>query len=637
MTKRLFHLCVSSTAAAVLFAPTLGIVDFPAGSVAQAQAQTCEETYRTVRSGALEWGVKESFRDYVVGPIAQGDISFSNGVESTGNGFIFPAVESAGGSGSKGSVNFGGEIRFYAHEGKMDITLSNLKLRINGSYAELSADYESLEFTGVSATDKGALQTGQDVTFATVRLDNPANFDADSLNLSGTVTLNDNGVPVFGGFYEDEDARQFDDLAVQVQLGDACGTVPEDDGVSNSGQGAGATDSGATEGVPGLLGTINDSLIEVNGLVVNSTNLITNADKLADAAQGNSGTQSAQGSTGLQRVEGTQSTSATQSTQSVQSATTSGGSGATSVSLNAQAESPSTGTVTSARTGAARTGSEDTCVAVASRGVESAQALWGVRTSFRNYLQSSIAEGGWRVQDVGYDGGQFQFAGNSGAVSAEERSGTINFGGAIQFYGHGGVLDTRMSDLQIQFSGNSGQLIANVRANDTDGNARDMGRVTLANLSMSSLDINDSSVSGSASVTLTAEGSAAFGDFYPAGDPLDGISFSANLGGEPECGAPISLTAATVASAGSAGSSGSNGSNRTTATGTNGFGSDLDGFDQNFGSQSGQDDKFSINSAAADNKESFFDLNAALTALIVLGAFVLGRGTRTKLSKKAGE
>ena len=620
MTKRFINLCVSSAAAAVLIAPTLSAVNVPAMPVAYAQAQTCSETHRTVGSGALEWGVKKSFRSYVTGPIGAGKISAGGGAKTVGGGFSFPAVKSAGGSGKQGTVKFKGEVRFYAHLGLLDITLSNLKLRINGSSAQLSGDYKSNKFLGMNATNKGAVQTGTDVTFATVKLNKQANFDSNSLDLSGVVTLTSSGVPVFGGFYDA--GERFDNLAGKVQLVEACGKKPSDSGASNSGQSTNATNSGNKGG---LLGIINDALSDLSS---GSSSLTNKAETRGEAPRGNSVAQGPQAGTGAHTATGSQKdqTVATD--------------GAQTASVNAQGPSASTVAPTDTSAGVV-TG--QTCTDLTSRNVESAQALWGVRSSFRNYLQSSIANGGWNVQNVGYDGGQFQFAGTSGAVSVQDRSGTINFGGAIQFYGHEGVLDTRMSDLQIQFSGNSGQLIANVRANDTEGNTRDMGRVTLANLSMSSLNVAESSVSGSASATLTAEGADAFGGFYPAGDPLDDLSFSAALSSEVECGSPVSLAAASANSTGTSGFSGStessatSDSSRSSENKASDLGSDLDNFDENPSGKSEQEDKFRINSASSASKDSFFDLNAALTALIVIAAFALGMFTRTMLAKKAGE
>ena len=52
--------------------------------------------------------------------------------------------------------------------------------------------------------------------------------------------------------------------------------------------------------------------------------------------------------------------------------------------------------------------------------------------------------------------------------------------GHPHFTGHGGVLDLTLANPEITFSGNSGSLIADVTSNDTEGNPRSFGRITVA-------------------------------------------------------------------------------------------------------------------------------------------------------------
>lgn len=110
------------------------------------------------------------------------------------------------------------------------------------------------------------------------------------------------------------------------------------------------------------------------------------------------------------------------------------------------------------------------------------QAQWGVRESFRNYLSSSTANGGWATGGVGENEGIFQFSGNSSAVNVGQKTGTLLYPGTIHFTGHGGTLDMVLSNMEIQFEGNSGRLLVNARSNSTDGKPCDYGRIVLANL-----------------------------------------------------------------------------------------------------------------------------------------------------------
>lgn len=642
MNQKLITSCASAATAVALIAPTIGIAQSPFNAVPLAQAQTCDVTHRNVESGTLEWGVKESFRKYVTGGFAHGSATPKDGATNSGNGFAFPAVSSAIGSGNQGTVTFGGSVNFKAHGELLNITLSNIKLRVNGSTGQLSADYAATEFKGMNVTTVGKMKTGKDVVFANVRFNSAPDFDKDQVNFSGSTTLTQSGVPVFGGFYDAGEA--FDDLSGRLSVGDACGEAPSDSGAGNSdaaSQGTGQTDSGATEGVPGLLGTINDSLVEVNGLLVNSENLMNNADSLFATAHGSSSsTQTGNGadSGASQGAEGTPSGAGEGGsvTAAAPQGATSGFVPAVSASAGSDNGQGSANSVAGAAAPSAGSAAGDggQCVAGSQIGVESAQALWGVRASFRNYLRSSIAEGGWRLNGVGFNGNQYQFSGNSGAVNPGQKSGNLNFGGAIQFYGHGGVLDTRMSGLEIRFSGDSGQLLANVRANDTDGNARDFGRVALANLSMKSLSVSDSSVSGTAAATLTSEGAAAFGGFYPAGDALDDIEFAASVSAQADCATSAGGTAgaSTVSFDGQ-----DNGGESTPQDFEFGEGGAQSGdlFEDSATGQ-GQNNPFRINSAQV-NSEGFFNLNSALSMLIVLAAFVMGAFARGRFGKKAGE
>jgi hypothetical protein len=70
-----------------------------------------------VTGGSLDWGVKASFRTYVTGPIAHGDITVSGGASVNGDGAIrFPAT---GGtydpSGAGTDVALSGTVRFSGH------------------------------------------------------------------------------------------------------------------------------------------------------------------------------------------------------------------------------------------------------------------------------------------------------------------------------------------------------------------------------------------------------------------------------------------------------------------------------------------------------------------------------------------
>lgn len=542
---------VSSALAAAALAG--GILFTPASMTVlpQAQAQSCDETHRAVSAGSLNWGVKESFRNYVEGRIANGKITVTHDASRSGGSIQYPASASSITSNTAGLIRFGGTVNFKGHDGLLDLTFSDIALRINGRSADLTVDYSSREFKGQNATTPGPVKTGNDVVLAKVALNSAPNFSASSVNLAGTTTLTQSGVEAFGGFYEA--GSSLDNTAGVLSLTDECGPAPVDTGGTTGGGGdtnfTGATDSGATEGVPGLVGVLNDTLIEVNGLIVNSGNIIDNSGRLYDRVSGGSGTNSgasnSTSNTGNSTSGGNSGGGSGASTGNNSGGGTSGGgkatSGGTSGGASGGTSGGASGGTSAGRSGGAAAGgsgggsADGTCQSGDSIGVISAEADWGIRSSFRNYISGSIANGGWQLSGVEERGDTFIFSGDAGAVDTSTNSGTILFPGTIRFYGHDGTLDTTFSNMEIQFSGNSGQLLVNAESNDVEGNPKDYGRIVLANLSFSSLDVSDSAASGTAATTLTAAGSDAFGSFYPEGDSLDDISFTSSLGGAASC------------------------------------------------------------------------------------------------------
>ena len=169
--------------------------------------------------------------------------------------------------------------------------------------------------------------------------------------------------------------------------------------------------------------------------------------------------------------------------------------------------------------------------------VVDARMGWGVRESFRSYITSSIANGGW-TSDNGavFSDGEFIFDGEDGVVSVVDGAvsdAALSFAGSVTFTGHDGVLDMTVANPEIRVSGDGGTLVADVTSNDTDGDPHNYGRIDVAALSFSGGDsqnsVADGIVDGGASATLTPEGSTAMGEFYEAGAEMDPLTFQAAL------------------------------------------------------------------------------------------------------------
>ena len=190
--------------------------------------------------------------------------------------------------------------------------------------------------------------------------------------------------------------------------------------------------------------------------------------------------------------------------------------------------------------------------------VQGATLNWGVKSSFRSYLKSALANGGWSLSGVGESANGFSFGSGTGTYASASRTGTVGYPGTISFSGHDGTLNLTLSGIRIQQTGpSSGVLIATVDSSDLDGNKQSHGSVQFATLDLSGVSVTSQAVSVSgAPATLTAAGAAAFAGFYEAGAALDPVSFTFPLGAETDCsqvlvdadGNPIGSLASTGAS-----------------------------------------------------------------------------------------
>lgn len=168
--------------------------------------------------------------------------------------------------------------------------------------------------------------------------------------------------------------------------------------------------------------------------------------------------------------------------------------------------------------------------------VSAATFDWGVRSSFRNYIGGGIAKGGWELNGVTYANQAFGWSNGTGTYA--NGKGSVAFEGSVRFTGHGGTLNTLMSNPRLEINGSTGTLYLTVTSNNTDGVATNYGEVAFATVDTSSLTVNGSTISLSgASATLTEAGAAAFAGFYSAGMALDPISFTGTLGSKTVTGA----------------------------------------------------------------------------------------------------
>lgn len=137
-----------------------------------------------MRVRALEWGVKQSFRNYVAG--SGGLTEVDGGAEQTPEGtFVFPAADEgldvADGKVS-GAGGFAGEVRFDAHGGMLKVRLNDLRVEIGPDGGALTVD------------DRG-------VRVAVAKLNLQAAELADDGALVAPTTLTIDGIQLLGDHY----------------------------------------------------------------------------------------------------------------------------------------------------------------------------------------------------------------------------------------------------------------------------------------------------------------------------------------------------------------------------------------------------------------------------------------------------
>lgn len=147
----------------------------------------------TIKSANLGWGVRDSFRNYVRGGIANGSW------ELNGTSYSSDAFNWSNGTGTfkggKGSISFSGSVRFTGHHGILDTTIANPRLEINGNSGTLYAAMNSNDPSG-KATNYGEV--------ALLKVDlSGLQSSADAVSVNGAATtLTAEGAKAFAGFYD---------------------------------------------------------------------------------------------------------------------------------------------------------------------------------------------------------------------------------------------------------------------------------------------------------------------------------------------------------------------------------------------------------------------------------------------------
>lgn len=451
----------STTDNAATRAGTPSVLSRTAGDTTGTSGDTGTGTC-AVSAASVGWGLKQSFRSYLTGPIAMGSwkldqVGFSGAEGGADGQFQFTADPSAVTlSGQDADIPLKGSVNLTGHLGALDITYSNMKVKVRGTTAQFIADYTSNTVSSMTAgAQVTGAKTGTQVPIAQFQLTAPVSATGGTVTLSGPGYITEDGNQSLGGNYgEGNNTADPIDISLDTTGADCA---------------AGSADGAGLDGI-------------------------------TSAGQATSG--------GSAAAAGTASTGTPDLSVTPRVSGTAGGS-----------------------TGSAGD-SDTTCTAAdGDRRVVETRMGWGIKDSFRAYIRGSIAKGDWTTGGGAvYSDGNFVFSGSEGTVTVADgsvTSGTLKFGGSVTFTGHEGVLHTVISDPEIRIDGGSGTLVANVSSNDTSGNPQDFGWITLADLSLGGVSLDDGILDGTAAATLTSDGSTALAGYYAAGDALDPVSFRA--------------------------------------------------------------------------------------------------------------
>ena len=473
------------------------------GSTATAAVSVAAQS---VGAGSLAWGVKESFRSYVTGPIAKGAVSTS-GVASSGG--IFTFGQAAGGTFDRatgvGTSNYSGSVRFTGHAGQLDITLSNPVVRVDSAS---------------SGTLLVSVNGGASTPFATLNLAAASRSTPNNtVSYSGVpASLTSQGAAVFSlngsGFYavgSALDPVSFVVGAPNVVSSTVGATVASFKSATN----APAATPPATTGIAVAQGTAlkagDEVTITASGFQPNETGILVVIYSTPTVLDTNATADATGTVTWTGRLPA-------------------GLSGVHTLTFQGSVDRGVELTIEAAELSAAVAG----CV------VDDATLTWGFKESFRAYISGSIANGEWTVADgATYEVPNFGFSAGTGGYDAESGEGALAFPGSITFTGHGGVLNTTVSNPQVTFvDANTALLLLDVSGTTQDGAAVDNKAVEFAEIDLAGVLENDE---GAVTITaapavLTAAGAGAIGT-YPAGEALDPITIAFSTAAD--CAVPV--------------------------------------------------------------------------------------------------
>jgi len=177
-----------------------------------------------IDDASLTWGVKESFRSYVTGSIANGSWDTKGDVDYKTPAFTW-SKGSGGADDEETQIDFDGTVTFTGHEGALNMQLINPTLRLDGDdTAYLVVDAVTTDREAAMAGDSEETELDR---IPLVELDTsavkPSEKSDGAMEWSDVPTaLTSQGADVFGSY---ESGEAFDDVSFSYQRADDCGAA----------------------------------------------------------------------------------------------------------------------------------------------------------------------------------------------------------------------------------------------------------------------------------------------------------------------------------------------------------------------------------------------------------------------------
>lgn len=484
--------------------------------VSEQAALTAEgtETTSEISSAKLEWGVRESFRNYINGPIADGIITTLGGTATTSPGAAETIFRWSGGNGTLNAdgsgfdASFGSDdgVRFQGHKHGADyiLDLQFTHPRIvatSSTEAELYLDVEGREYVGISTI--GERYTLENVHFADVVLPDPEVSETAYTWTDATATMTDEGLEAFGGFYGPAD-RELDPLTFSTSSDGGENPTPAPTATTT---GITASQQSAEQGAEvALTATVAPSTAAGSVQFFNAGEAFGSAVSVSGGAAVLQTKSLPVGSNSLTAVF-------TPADPAVYASSTSA---SVTVTVTKKPDEPTEGKVSGARLD------------------------WGVKQSFRNYVTGPIAKGQiTRLETTG----QFTWSGGSGTAMSDGSKANVSFGKGkgkgVYFEGHEmknlGVhaLELSFTNPRIEIrSASTARLYLDVEGREFKSMSEAGAKFAKSNVHFADIALSSPTAQGNALVwsnaeaTLTAAGAEAFGGFYGRGEVLDPLTFS---------------------------------------------------------------------------------------------------------------